>query len=56
MALDQHDLGDNLLNTDSEPVRYLLFALMFAAILMAIALPEAFGDHALPFAAIYALM
>ena len=46
----------NLLNTDSEPVRYLLFALMFAAILMAIALPEAFGDHALPFAAIYALM
>jgi low temperature requirement protein LtrA len=43
----------NLLNTDSEPVRLLLFALMFAGILLAIALPEAFGDHPLPFAVIY---
>lgn len=46
----------NLLDTDREPVRYLLFALMFAGILMAIALPGAFGEHALPFAAIYASM
>ncbi len=46
----------NLLDTDREPVRYLLFALMFAGILMAIALPGAFAEHALPFAAIYAVM
>ena len=46
----------NLLNTDSVPVRHLLFVLMFAGILMAIALPQAFGEHALPFAAIYAGM
>ncbi|WP_337268800.1 low temperature requirement protein A [Oryzifoliimicrobium ureilyticus] len=46
----------NLLDTEREPVRYLLFALMFAGILMAIALPEAFGEHALIFAGIYAAM
>lgn len=46
----------NLLDTEREPVRYMLFALMFAGILMAIALPEAFGEHALPFAAIYVAM
>lgn len=46
----------NLLNTDSVPVRCMLFALMFGGILMAIALPEAFGDHALPFAVIYSAM
>ncbi|MGR9173175.1 low temperature requirement protein A [Rhizobium sp. KDH_Rht_773_N] len=46
----------NLLDTDREPVRFLLFALMLAGILLAIALPEAFGEHALPFAAIYVLI
>ncbi|WP_077966430.1 low temperature requirement protein A [Ensifer adhaerens] len=44
----------NLLDPDSVPVRSMLFALMFASILMAIALPEAFGEHALAFAIIYA--
>ncbi|HEV7310346.1 low temperature requirement protein A [Ensifer sp.] len=44
----------NLLDPDSIPVRYMLFALMFASILMAIALPEAFGEHALAFAGVYA--
>ncbi len=44
----------NLLEPDSLPVRYMLFALMFAGILMAIALPEAFGEHALAFAGVYA--
>ncbi|MGE6784499.1 low temperature requirement protein A [Ensifer adhaerens] len=43
----------NLLEPNSTPVRYMLFALMFASILMAIALPEAFGDYAFAFAAIY---
>ncbi len=46
----------NLLDTDREPVRFGLFALMLAGILMAIALPEAYGAHALAFAAIYAAM
>lgn len=45
----------NLLDTDQESVRYMLFALMSAGILMAIALPKAFGEHALTFAAIYAI-
>ncbi|RDJ03332.1 low temperature requirement protein A [Rhizobium grahamii] len=45
----------NLLDTERDPVRHMLFALMFAGILMAIALPEAFGAHALVFAAIYAV-
>ncbi|MBZ7927518.1 low temperature requirement protein A (plasmid) [Ensifer adhaerens] len=43
----------NLLNPDSDPVRYMLFASMFAGILMAIALPNAFGNHAFAFAAAY---
>lgn len=46
----------NLLDTDREPVRFLLFTLMFAGILMALALPGAFDEHALPFATIYAAM
>jgi low temperature requirement protein LtrA len=33
----------NLLDTDREPVRFGLFALMLAGILMAVALPEAYG-------------
>ncbi|HEV7323343.1 MAG TPA: low temperature requirement protein A [Ensifer sp.] len=44
----------NLLDPDIIAVRYMLFASMFASILLAIALPEAFGDHALAFAAIFA--
>lgn len=43
----------NLLEPDSLPVRYILFSLKFAGILMAIALPEAFGEHALAFAGVY---
>ncbi len=40
----------NLLNAEHESVRLLLFALMLCAILMAIALPDAFGDKGLMFA------
>jgi low temperature requirement protein LtrA len=43
----------NELNTDSVVVRLLLIALMLASLLMAIAIPEAFGDKALLFAASY---
>ncbi|MDM9627883.1 low temperature requirement protein A [Rhizobium sp. S152] len=46
----------NLLDTEREAVRHMLFILMFAGILLAIALPEAFGEHAMAFAAIYAAM
>jgi low temperature requirement protein LtrA len=43
----------NELNTESVVVRLLLIALMLASLLMAIAIPEAFGDKALLFAASY---
>ncbi len=46
----------NLLDTEKEPVRLLLFGLMFAGVLLAIALPEAFGNQGLVFAAIYSGM
>ncbi|WP_160003560.1 low temperature requirement protein A [Rhizobium sp. 18055] len=46
----------NLLDTDREAVRMLLFALMFGGVLLAIALPEAFGDHGVVFAALYCAM
>ena len=46
----------NLLDTGLESVRHLLFALMFGGVLLAIALPGAFGDHALAFASIYIAM
>lgn len=46
----------NLLDTEREAVRHMLFILMFAGILMAIALPEAFAEHAMAFAAIYSAM
>ena len=36
----------NLLNTEKEPVRILLFVLMFGGVLLAIALPEAFAERA----------
>ena len=43
----------NWLDPDSGPVRLLLIAMMAASLLMAIAIPEAFGDRALLFAAGY---
>jgi low temperature requirement protein LtrA len=43
----------NELDPDSSVVRVLLIALMFGSLLMAIAIPEAFGAHALLFAASY---
>ncbi|WP_142780919.1 low temperature requirement protein A [Agrobacterium sp. T29] len=46
----------NLLNTEKEPVRILLFVLMFGGILLAIALPEAFAEQGLVFALIYSVM
>jgi low temperature requirement protein LtrA len=43
----------NELDPDSTPVRVLLLALMLASLLMAVAIPEAFGAHALLFAGSY---
>jgi len=46
----------NLLDTDKDPVRLLLFGLMFGGILLAIAIPEAFGTQGLVFAVVYSAM
>jgi low temperature requirement protein LtrA len=46
----------NLLDTEKEAVRLLLFALMFCGVLLAIALPEAFGDQGVVFAGLYCAM
>lgn len=46
----------NLLHTGREPVRLMLFGLMFGGVLMALALPEAFGEYGLMFALIYCAM
>lgn len=46
----------NLLNTEKEPVRILLFVLMFGGVLLAIALPEAFAEQGFVFALIYSAM
>jgi low temperature requirement protein LtrA len=43
----------NELDTDTIPVRLLLIALMLASLLLAVALPEAFGEHGLLFAGSY---
>jgi low temperature requirement protein LtrA len=46
----------NLLDAEIEPVRLLLFGLMFLGIVLAIALPKAFTDMGLVFAIAYAAM
>ena len=46
----------NLLHTGREAVRLMLFCLMFGGVLLALALPEAFGEHGLMFALIYCAM
>jgi low temperature requirement protein LtrA len=46
----------NLLDTTKEPVRLFLFSLMFGGVLLGVALPEAFGEQGLEFAAIYTSM
>jgi low temperature requirement protein LtrA len=46
----------NLLDAEAEPVRLLLFSLMFLGIVLAIALPKAFADLGLVFAIAYAAM
>ena len=43
----------NELDTQSVPVRLLMIALMLATLLMAVAIPQAFGDRALLFAGSY---
>ena len=43
----------NELNPDAIPVRLVVMALMLLSLLMAIAIPEAFGDKALLFAGAY---
>ncbi len=46
----------NLLHTGREPVRLMLFGMMFGGVLLALALPEAFAEHGLMFALIYCAM
>jgi len=43
----------NELDTETIPVRLLLLALMLISLLMSVAIPEAFGEHALLFAGSY---
>jgi low temperature requirement protein LtrA len=43
----------NELDTETIPVRLLLLALMLVSLLMSVAIPDAFGEHALLFAASY---
>ena len=43
----------NMLDPDSVVVRLLVLAIMFASLLMAVAIPEAFGSRALLFAGAY---
>jgi low temperature requirement protein LtrA len=44
----------NELDTETIPVRLLLLSLMLVSLLMAVAIPDAFGEHALLFAGSYA--
>jgi low temperature requirement protein LtrA len=46
----------NWLDPQKTPVRLMLYALMFAGILLSISIPEAFGSHGLTFAVSYAFM
>lgn len=46
----------NWFDPDTPPLRLLLFALMLAALLMAVAIPDAFGERGLMFAACFALV
>lgn len=46
----------NLLNTERGPVRTALFSMMFGGVLLAIALPKAFGELGLVFAIIYSTL
>ena len=46
----------NWFDPESTAVRSILIAVMLASLLMAIAIPEAFGDRALLFAASYAAL
>lgn len=46
----------NLLNTERGPVRIALFSMMFGGVLLAIALPKAFGELGLIFAIIYSTL
>ncbi|WP_439499916.1 low temperature requirement protein A [Bosea sp. (in: a-proteobacteria)] len=46
----------NWLDPDSVPVRLMLFALMFAGLLLSTSIPEAFGEKGLVFAGAYAAM
>src|SRR5918911_1084296 len=43
----------NELDTETVPVRLLLLALMLVSLLMSVAIPDAFGEHALLFAGSY---
>lgn len=46
----------NELDVDAVPVRLMMFGLMLAGLLMAIAIPEAFGERALLFAGAYVVI
>ena len=53
VGVELHDLGDQRARPGLDVVRLLLLALMLASLLMAVAIPEAFGDRALLFAGSY---
>ena len=54
VVVELHDLADQRARPRRRsPVRLLMIALMLASLLMAIAIPEAFGDRALLFAGAY---
>lgn len=46
----------NLLDPHREPVRLVLFALMFCGLVLSLAIPQAFGERGLLFAAVYGVM
>jgi low temperature requirement protein LtrA len=46
----------NWFDPDAVPVRLILLAVMAASLLMAVAIPQAFGDHAMLFAAAYVFL
>jgi low temperature requirement protein LtrA len=46
----------NWLDPDRAPVRFLLFALMFAGLILSISIPDAFGQRGLTFASAYVFM
>ena len=53
LGMELHHLDDELVRPDTVPVRLVLVFVMLASLLMAIAIPEGFSEHALLFACAY---